>query len=366
MSKARQLADLGNQVDDGAITGSNMVVNGGMTVAQRSSSVTGVTTAGYRTCDRMEVNINNLGTYTVTQENDAPEGFANSLKIDCTVADASPASSDYVFFAHKLEGQNLQHLKKGTSDALPVTLSFWVKSNMTGTYQVNARDQDNVRYISASYTVNASGAWEYKTITLAGDTTGALDNDANESLKLEWWLDSGSNFNSGTLNTSWTAANNANRNAGTTVNIGDSTSNYWQITGVCLNVGDSAIDFPHESYGETLAKCQRYFELIETSYKNSSTGYLTNHGNGSWVGPQFNFKVTKRSNPLISDLGTFSWRRASYRNASATTIGAGISVIGALTTDSFVVYVPESGISNGATALLFSNAGYFYSAEAEL
>ena len=297
-TKARKLADLGNQVDDGAITGSNMVINGAMTVAQRSSSVTGVTNSGYRTCDRMEVNIKNLGTYTVTQENDAPEGFSNSLKIDCTVADASPASSDYVFFTHKLEGQNLQHLKKGTSNALPVTLSFWVKSNMTGTYQVNARDQDNVRYISASYTVNASGAWEYKTITLAGDTTGALDNDANESLKLEWWLDSGSNFNSGTLNTSWTAASNVNRNAGTTVNIGDSTSNYWQITGVCLNVGDSAIDFPHESYGDTLAKCQRYFTI-------NSVGYTLNEGVGvaysasAIRGQLQTFPVTMRTSPSI-------------------------------------------------------------------
>ena len=307
MSKARQLADLGNQVDDGAVTGTNMVVNGGMTVAQRSSSVTGVTTAGYRTCDRMEVNINNLGTYTVTQENDAPEGLANSLKIDCTVADASPASSDYVFFAHKLGGQNLQNLKKGTSDALPVTLSFWVKSNMTGTYQVNARDQDNVRYISASYTVDASGSWEYKTITLAGDTTGVLDNDANESLKLEWWLDSGSNFNSGTLNTSWTAASNANRNAGATVNIGDSTSNYWQITGVCLNVGDSAIGFPHESFAETLARCRRYFEVNAENMEilGSSGAVYGIAAYGPWQ-----FQVEKRANPTV---GLWQGAATDYR-----------------------------------------------------
>jgi len=297
-TKARKLADLGNQVDDGAITGSNMVINGGMTVAQRSSSVTGVTTNGYRTCDRMEVNINNLGTYIVTQENDAPEGLANSLKIDCTVADASPATSDYVFLAHKLEGQNLQNLKKGTSNALPVTLSFWVKSNMTGTYQFNLRDTDNVRYISASYTVNASGAWEYKTITLAGDTTGALDNDANESLKLEWWLDSGSNFNSGTLNTSWTAASNVNRNAGTTVNIGDSTSNYWQITGVCLNVGDSAIDFPHdESYGDTLAKCQRYYHSSDEA-NSWITAFDVTSGNTYYGTIQLS--PTMRANPTIT------------------------------------------------------------------
>lgn len=347
MSKARQLADLGNQVDDGAITGSNMVINGAMQVAQRSSSVTGVTSNGYYTCDRMEVNVSNLGAYTVTQENDAPEGFVNSLKIDCTTADASPASSDYVFFTHKLEGQDLQHLKKGTSNALPVTLSFWVKSNMTGTYQFNLRDNDNVRYISASYTIDASGAWEYKTITLAGDTTGVLDNDANESLKLEWWLDSGSNFNSGTLNTSWAAASNANRNAGATVNIGDSTSNYWQITGVCLNVGDSAIDFPHESYGDTLAKCQRYFERqtgidgigVSSSASNCYGGAL-----------RYNFKRTTPTISIRDSGGTankITWNTAgvSGENVSSSVTSTTISATRPFTTsttsarNSFVISV---------------------------
>tara|TARA_B110000208_G_scaffold95854_1_gene120131 strand:- start:958 stop:2142 length:1185 start_codon:yes stop_codon:yes gene_type:complete len=237
----------------------NLIINGAMQVAQRGASETGVNTGGYYTCDRMEINISSLGTYTVTQEADAPEGFVNSFKVDCTTADASPSSSNYVFFTHKIEGQNLQHLKKGTANALPVTLSFWVKSNMTGTYQFNARDNDNVRYISASYTINVADTWEYKTLLIAGDTTGAPDNDANESLKLEWWLDSGSNFNSGSLNTSWTAASNANRNVGTTVNIGDSTSNYWQLTGVQLELGKVATPFEHRSYGEELAACQRYY-----------------------------------------------------------------------------------------------------------
>jgi hypothetical protein len=345
MSKARQLADLGNQVDDGAITGSNMVINGAMQVAQRSSSVTGVTSNGYYTCDRMEVNVSNLGAYTVTQENDAPEGFVNSLKIDCTTADASPASSDYVFFTHKLEGQDLQHLKKGTSNALPVTLSFWVKSNITGTYQFNLRDNDNVRYISASYTIDASGAWEYKTITLAGDTTGVLDNDANESLKLEWWLDSGSNFNSGTLNTSWAAASNANRNAGATVNIGDSTSNYWQITGVCLNVGDSAIDFPHdESYGETLAKCQRFYYQKQQKGRRGG-GVFTknqNRNQGRLYLPQ-----VMRASPSFT--ATRSYGDGIFASASITANNGYANAIQPEYVDVEIDVDIESGGGNGGT-----------------
>ena len=304
MSKARQLADLGNVYDDGALSNRSVVVNGGMTVAQRGTSSTGVTSNGYRTCDRMEVNVNNLGTYTVTQESDAPEGFANSLKIDCTTADASPATSDYVFLAHKLEGQNLQHLKKGTASALPVTLSFWVKSNMTGTYQFNARDVDNVRYISASYTINAADTWEYKTLLIAGDTTGALDNDANESLKLEWWLDSGSNFNSGTLNTSWTAADNVNRNVATTVNIGDSTSNYWQITPIQLEIGDTATPFEHRSYGDELARCQRYFQSV---YDSAMSAIAAGRGasGGDAVVIAVPIPVALRASPTVASSGTY-------------------------------------------------------------
>jgi hypothetical protein len=321
MSKARGLADLGNAYDDGALSNRNLIINGAMQVAQRGTSVTGVTTNGYRTCDRMEINVSNLGTYTLTQESDGPDGFSNSLKIDCTTADASPASSDYVFLAHKIEGQNLQHLKKGTANALPVTVSFWVKSNMTGTYQFNARDNDNVRYVSATYTVNAADTWEYKTLTLAGDTTGALDNDANESLKLEWWLDSGSNFNSGSTNTSWAAASNANRNSSTTVNIGDSTSNYFQITGVQLEVGDTATPFEHRSYGDELARCQRYYE----------TGHHASYGYGAHTGGGYcqrstnvDYKVEKRAVPTTTtgagNLGVSSYtdmHRYYYFTASS-------------------------------------------------
>jgi len=249
----------------------NMIINGAMQVAQRGTSSTSYSsTSEYPTCDRLEVNVNNLGVYTATQETDSPEGFSNSFKLACTTADASPASSDYVFCAYKFEGQDVQHLKKGTSGAEYVTLSFYVKSNLTGTFQVNLRDSDNSRFVSSSYTISASSTWEYKTITFVGDTTGVLDNDANESLKVEWWLDSGTNFNTGSLNTSWASADNTNRNAGTTVNIGDSTSNFWQITGVQLEVGSQATPFEHLSYGETEKLCQRYYYKQADGSENSN------------------------------------------------------------------------------------------------
>jgi len=282
MSKARQLADLGNQVDDGAISGTNMVINGAMNVAQRSSSVTGNGSSGYLTCDRWKVS-GGMGTRTVTQQADAPEGFYNSYKIEITTAETSPSAGTSLAFEQRMEGQNLQMLKKGTSNALPITISFWVKSNKTGTYILEIDDNDNSRNINKSYTVSSSGVWEYKTITFEGDTTGSLDNDNAHSLRLFFWLDAGSNFRGGALATSWESTTNANRADGN-VTFADTVGNTWQITGVCLNVGDSAIAFPHESYGETLAKCQRYFYQAHPQSIGARVGSYVADGTGNAIG----------------------------------------------------------------------------------
>jgi hypothetical protein len=370
MSKARQLADLGNQVDDGAITGSNMVVNGGMTVAQRGTSATLTGTgAEYVALDRWELyrNASFAPNITVSQSTDAPSGFLNSMKVDVDATD-TPTGGENFGFRTKIEGVDTGRFNRGTASAENMTLSFYVKSNKTGTYSIQLFDMGGTIYSKlVAYTIDAVDTWERKEIILQANTNSNSPTLSNsEGLRVAFDLGSGPDDVVPVFDWSSTYGG-ATRAATGQVNLLDSTSNYWQITGVCLNVGDSAIDFPHENYGETLAKCQRYFESIETSYKNSSSGYFTNHGNGAWVGPQFNFKVTKRATPsIISDLATFSWRRASFRNSSATTIGTGASTTQGITTDSFVVSIAESGISNGTTALLFSNAGYFYTADAEL
>ena len=122
-----------------------------------------------------------------------------------------------------MEGQNLQHLQKGTSSAKKTTLSFHVKSNKTGTYQVNLRDVDNSRLIGATYTISSANTWEKKIVTFAGDTSGVLGNDNGNSMQLEWWLASGSTYNSGSVPTSWGAIADGNRAAGLNIAIGAST-----------------------------------------------------------------------------------------------------------------------------------------------
>ena len=238
----------------------NIIVNGGMDLAQRGTSSSSNTTGGYVTCDRWLADIDTQGTWTLSQSTDVPtgQGFANSFKYDCTTADASPAAGDKINFQQRLEGQNLQYLKKGTSSAESTTLSFWVKSNKTGTYICELQDLDNTRQISKSYTIDSANTWEKKTITFAGDTTGAFGNDNARSLDVVWYLGAGSNLTSGTLNTSWNSVTAANRAVGQ-VNLADSTSNEWYITGVQLEAGSVASDFEFLPVDINLQRCQRYF-----------------------------------------------------------------------------------------------------------
>ena len=193
-SQARQLADKSIAPPGRR----NLLINGAMTIAQRATSATGITSGTYHTLDRMRT-VGNMTTRSYSQDSNAPSGFANSLKVEITTADASPAAGAFLTVEQYIEGQKLQHLKKGTSDAKAITASFWVKSNVTGTYILEVDDVDNTRKINKSYTINSANTWEYKTITFEGDTTGTLDDDNFGSMRLIWWLDAGSNFRSGTL-----------------------------------------------------------------------------------------------------------------------------------------------------------------------
>ena len=251
----------------------NMVINGAMQVAQRGTS-SSTTSSGYKTVDRINNVASNLGAsnnnITMSQVTDAPTGFSNSFKVNIDAAE-SPLSNAGTSFdiRQRFEGQNLQHLKKGTSDAEKVTLSFYVKSNKTGTYIVQLLDKDNNRNISKSYTIDSSSTWEYKTITFEGDTTGTFDNDNARSLDLIFALFKGTTYTSGTLATSWESQTNANEAVGQ-VNLADTLNNFWQITGVQLEVGEQATPFEHLSYGETEKLCQRYYYKQADGSENAS------------------------------------------------------------------------------------------------
>ena len=284
-------ADLASNIPLGT---KNLIINGNMQIAQRGTSATGITSSGYYVVDRFQHGIGSMGTWSISQSTDVPtgQGFANSLKMDCTTADASPAVSDTLIVRQKIEGQNLQQLKKGTANAEKVTVSFWVKSAKTGTYILELDDRDNTRDICQSYTIDTADTWEKKTLTFDGDTTGAFDNDNNSSLWLSFWLGAGTNFTSGTLATSWTSRTDVNRAVGQ-VNLADSPSNYINITGVQLEIGDTATPFEHRMYSQELAMCQRYYEY--------QGGFFFAHlYNVSNTVVNISFAVPKRAAPTLT------------------------------------------------------------------
>jgi hypothetical protein len=323
MSRARDFADLAGSADAGGITGKNLIINGAMQVAQRGTSVTSVSDSEtYRTIDRFKFSSNGAGpAFTESQSSTAPDGFSYSFKVDCTTADTSLDADAYIIVGQGFEGQNLQHLKKGTSSAESVTVSFWVRSSKTGTYICEFTDDDNSRIITETYTILSADTWEYKTITFAGDTTGSFDNDAERSLSLNFWLAAGSNFTSGTYSSgSWSSINNANRVSSSMVNIADSTSNDWYITGIQLEVGEQATPFEHRSYGDELARCQRYyfktFDPSTAPAQNVNTANVVFVGGNTGSSTQqkgfFSFPVQMRANPTLITYNPYalnsSWR----------------------------------------------------------
>jgi len=281
----------------GPLSNRNLIINGAMQVAQRATQVTSATTEGYRTCDRWLFSISALGTWTVDQATDAPEGFTNSFKVTCTTADSSPAAADKLQIIQFIEAQNLQHLKYGTSNAENLTISFWVKSNKTGNASFQLTQSDNSsKQFTASYTINSADTWEYKTITIPGDPSGLIDNDNGIGLETCWWLNSGSDFTGGTHNSAWESQTDPNRNA-TNLGVGGATSDNFAITGVQLELGDVVTSFEHRIYSDELAKCKRYYE------ENPTTQSLYRaYPGGSSVAVAYSYiwNVEKRTVPTVT------------------------------------------------------------------
>ena len=318
MSKAAELASLiGNINAGGGGVNRNVLINSAMTVAQRGTSTASVSSGDFFVVDRFGGYINATGTWTVSQSTDNPDGqgFANSAKFDCTTANGSLASGAELQFRQRIEGQNLQHLEKGTSSAKPTALQFWVKSNKTGTYICELFDNDNSRTINKSYTISSANTWEKKTITFEGDTTGTLDNDNNTSLTVTWWLGAGSSMSSGSLQTSWGARTDANRAVGN-VNLADSTDNEWYITGVQLEVGQNPTEFEHEPFDTTLRKCKRYYESKYFRYGTyAGIGFAFSSDSGRI---RTDWEVVKRAQPSVTFSGSASVYKNGNSNAGAT------------------------------------------------
>ena len=309
-----------------------LIINGDMAVSQRATSATGKTTGDIYTVDRMKLLLDAQGTYTVAQEsltsgNAFANGFANAWRVDCTTADASPAASDQLGLQYTFEGQDLQLFKKGTANAEKFTLAFWVKSNKTGTGNIHLKDKDNSnRQCTQSYTISSADTWEHKVCVFGADTTGAFDDDNAKSLIINWYLGSGTDSSSGTANHgTWEAQDQTKVNDGGTLNINDNTNNDWAITGIQLEVGEYTSStlppFQHESFGENLARCQRYYYFHVSEAENGGTDTticLTSHYNSSSMKGYVSLPTRMRVRPSLNQNTGSNMYRVYEANSNAT------------------------------------------------
>ena len=302
----------------------NLIINGAMQVAQRATSLSSITTSLYKTADRWALSFPSaLGTWTQSVENDGPTGseFGKSLKMLCTTAKATPSSGAGCILYQVIEGQNLQGVKKGTSEAQPLTLSFWVKSNVTGTYVSSLIDENNSigfppygTSISRTYTVNAINTWEKKTLTFSAGTSGVIPNNNSYGLRLYFYLAAGSSSQSGTLNSSWGSASPGTEAVGQ-VNVASAVSNYWQVTGIQLEIGSTATPFEYKPYAQDLRECQRYYQTL--SYVFGTCVSTTT------VVGRCMFPVTMRSAPsTVSSTGVLNWQEDGLgSNVTQSSVG---------------------------------------------
>lgn len=277
----------------------NLIINGNMAISQRGASSTGVSGGGYETVDRFRTAYNGTPDelrVTHAQVTDAPAGFSNSFKLTVTTPETTLATDERVRFQQRIEAFNLQQLAFGTSSALPITLSFYVKSSIAGTYGVDLKNSDAGRSAAQSYTISVADTWQKITLTFAGDTAGAFNNDNGEGLVVSWVLAAGTNYTSGTLATAFEATTNANLAPSGQENLIGTDNATWQLTGVQLEVGNVGTAFQHESYAETLRKCQRFYQI----------GYVaaTGRADGGTMGGAATFATSMRASATMAVVST--------------------------------------------------------------
>jgi len=337
MSKAAELAKIGEVTTNSQIGGRrNIVINGAMQVAQRGTSATGLGAETSLLLDRFSFGAGaTAGRATMSQVADVHDGFANALKLDCTTADTSIAANEQAYVIYKFEGQELQQLKKGTSGAEKMTLSFYVKGNAAATYTAEFYDADNNRHIAQEFSVGTD--WSRITLTYVGDTTGAYDDDNALSLYLFIWLHAGSNFTSGTfVSNTWASLSQTIRVGDNQTSFFDSTNRTFFITGVQMEVGSVATPFEHRSFGEELDLCQRYFHFSGfpkiVPGQDQADGSLTDYEGQimSWTAggsnrhmTSYSFPTTMRSNPTVVMYGAndgTSARSSPYNSSTQETV----------------------------------------------
>ena len=306
-------------IGGGHLSNRNIIINGAMTVSQRATSASFTSGSGtFTTLDRFKAIGNSSMTVntTISQTADSPDGLGYCLKV-LVNASQTPTGSENFLIRYTGEEQDMKRFGYGTSVCKEATISFSVKSNKTGLYSVQVYIGNNSPNIIKTYTINSANTWERKTITLPTYTTSFTHlSDNAKGLMIDWHLADGPDDITST--TGWDTSTTLARAATGQVNLLDATNNYWQMTNVQFEVGDTATSFEHRSFGDELARCQRYFYMAASGAdSNNATVALCMNYSANSARAVFHFPVTMRTTPDIYSVeGTDYFRIRQHSGTS--------------------------------------------------
>ena len=321
-----KIIDIGGQ----QLSNRNLLINGDMQISQRNVTSSVAVVGNQYTLDRWQ-SVNDAGSskFTVQQVTDAPVGFYNSLKMTSSSA-YTPTSTEVFGIGQKIEGKNTNWLMFGSSNAKSITISFFVKSSLTGTFNGSVLNADMLRGYPWTYTISSANTWEYKTVTVAGSQDGTWHNDSREGMRIFWNFGSGTN-RSGTAG-QWSTTQYTFGATGATQAVATNGATL-QITGCQVEVGGTATSFEHKRFADELRDCQRYFQK---SYNyDDAVGSSGVQGWFQWRRdggnrPHIPLLTSMRSTPTFLAYNYVGGTSGQFRNASNGTNHAqgSVNVIG--------------------------------------
>jgi len=365
MSRARELADLSNVINKGANLQPNLIINGDMSVDQRNDGSAVTATHGSDTfCpDRYRFIENHSGSFSLQQVQDAPDDLEYSMKVTVTGTDTSLGVTEFARTIQPIEGQNISHLNWGSASARTCTLTFYVKSSVTGKYYISVFNNAANRSFVSGYTINTADTWEKKTITITGDTSGTWLTTNGGGIFISWSLGTGTTYQTSNLDSFQGTFAMAGSDQ---INLAATNSATWQLTGVSFVVGDTApVTHPYESFDQNLKRCQRYFLMFkpETSAGVTHAGALNGGGRSSTAAYcVVHFPEEMRIRPSSANSGTLTWY---FYNSSRSVNSVAIN---GSTKHSLELVLAVNSISNmvGSAGWVRIQSGAFLSFDAEL
>jgi len=332
--------DSTNQFSGGAFSFKNRIINGDMRIDQRNAGAA-VTASGSFPVDRFAVGNSTDGAFSAQQDSSAPAGFVNSVKITTTTADGTLTTTQGLQFRQSIEGTNVADLGWGTANAKTVTLSFWVRSSLTGTFGGSLRNSANDRSYPFTYSISAADTWEQKSVTIAGDTSGTWLTTTNVGMFVTWGLGVGPD-RSGTAG-AWAGTNYVSATGA--VSLIGTLNATWYVTGVQLEVGSVATPFERRPFGTELALCQRYYQ----KFRATAAGEIFSSGmmNATTTSRNFiPFLVQLRTNPTALEQSGTAGDYAIFHGATVTTCSAVPGFVAATVNGATF----EATIASGGTA----------------